>query len=110
MTEFTISVGSKYIYIYTLKSRDQLAAELKSLYNSGNPLIIIYGVIDATTTPLSAEELAAYRALTTYSGTTVVSTAEPVAGIEAQYIADGTHYLQSMDDRIAALEAAQTDI
>lgn len=61
-------------------------------------------------TPLSEEELAAYRALTTYDGTTVVSTAEPVAGIEASYVMDGNKYRESVDKRLAALEAAQTGI
>lgn len=61
-------------------------------------------------TPLSEEELAAYRALHTYDGTTVVSTAEPVAGIEASYVMDGNKYRESVDKRLAALEAAQTGI
>lgn len=60
--------------------------------------------------PLSAEELAAYKALATYDGTTVVSTAEPVAGIEASYVMDGNKYRESVDKRLAALEAAQTGI
>ena len=54
------------------------------------------------------EEIAAYRALTTYSGATVVSTAEPVAGIEAQYIMDGTAAWNKINAAIAQIGAANT--
>ena len=46
-------------------------------------------------TPLSAEELAAYAALRTYDGTTVVATESPVAGLSARYVADGEGYIDS---------------
>ena len=71
---------------------------------------VLYCLATPITTLLSAEELAAYRALQTYAGTTVVSTAEPVAGLEVQYLADGTKKVQSIESRLAALEAAQTGI
>lgn len=54
------------------------------------------------TTPLSDEELAAYRALTTYDGATVVSTAEDVAGLEVRYVADAQKYI---DNRLTAAES-----
>ena len=53
-------------------------------------------------TPLSEEEIAAYRALHTYDGSTVVSTAEDVAGLEVKYVADAQKYI---DDRLAAAES-----
>ena len=40
------------------------------------------------TTQLSAEGIAAYNALRSYAGTTVISTAEPVAGMEATVYCD----------------------
>ena len=55
------------------------------------------------TSPISPEELAAYRALTTYPGTTVVSTAEPVAGIEARYIMDGTAAWNKVTTALSAM-------
>ena len=78
-----------------------------------NPIYGYAELASPITTSLSTEELAAYRAIQTYSGTTVVSTAEPVAGLEVQYVADGTKYaekVQSMESRLAALEAAQAGI
>ena len=53
-------------------------------------------------TPLSDDELAAYRALHTYDDATVVSTAEDVAGLEVKYVADAQKYI---DDRLAAAES-----
>lgn len=80
---------------------------------ASHEVFIIYPLANPITTPLSAEEITAYRALQTYAGTTVISAAEPVAGLEVQYLADGTKYaekVQSMESRLAALEAAQTGI
>ena len=75
-----------------------------------NPLTVVYQPATPIETDIPAEELAAYRVLQTYAGTTVVSTAEPVAGIEARYVMNGNKYRESVDKRLAALEAAQTGI
>lgn len=87
--------------------------ELSDFLEKTKDATLLYQLSNPITTPLSPEELAAYRSLTTYPETSVVSTAEPVAGLEVQYIADGTKYaekVQSMESRLAALEAAQTGI
>ena len=63
----------------------------------------VYYVLDEpVVTDISADELAAYRALHTYDGSTVVSTAEDVAGLEVKYVADAQKYI---DDRLAAAES-----
>lgn len=67
-----------------------------------NAMTLIYAIADPIETPLSEEEIAAYRALHTYPGTTVVSTAEDVAGLEVKYIADAQKYI---DDRLTAAES-----
>lgn len=77
---------------------------------ANNPVTFIYAIETPAQSDIPPEELAAYHALTTYSSTTVVSTAEPVAGIEARYVMDGNKYRESVDKRLAALEAAQTGI
>lgn len=59
-------------------------------------------------TPLSDEELTAYRALHTYDGTTVISTPEDVAGIEVRYLADGEKYIdRKISEAIASAAATQ---
>lgn len=68
---------------------------------SKNLIKLIYQLETPITTPLSDDELAAYRALTTYDGTTVVSTSENVAGLEVRYVADAQKYI---DNRLTAAE------
>lgn len=75
-----------------------------------NPVTFLYSLETPIKTDISAEELAVYRALTTYEGTTVISTTEPVTGIEASYVMDGNKYKDSVDKRLSALEAAQTGV
>ena len=72
-----------------------------------NPVTFLYSLETPIETDISAEELAAYRALQTYDGTTVISTAEPVAGIEARYILDGTaawNDIQAIKQAVASLQ------
>lgn len=103
--------ASARIHVIVSKSRlnDATVSGFKA-WLASNPLEVIYQPATPIETDIPAEELAAYRALTTYDGTTVVSTTEPVAGIEARYVMDGNKYRESVDKRLAALEAAQTGI
>ena len=66
----------------------------------------IYPMAEPITTPLNEEEIAAYRALHTYDGTTVVSTAEDVAGLEVKYLADGEKYVERIVSQKASEAAA----
>ena len=49
---------------------------------------VVYVLPEPQTQPIPAETLAAYQALTSYDVATVISTAEPVAGIEATVYCD----------------------
>lgn len=81
--------------------------EAKS-YLDQNPIEFVAAIKEIIETDIPAEELAAYRALTTYDGTTVVSTAEPVAGIEVSYVADTQKYIdKKIEEAISKLNAAQ---
>lgn len=62
-------------------------------YLSGNAMTLIYAIATPIETPLDPEELAAYAALRSYNGTTIVSTEAPVAGLSARYVADGAAYI-----------------
>lgn len=73
---------------------------------SENPIKLIYQLETPITTPLSPEEIAAYRALHTYDGATVVSTAEDVAGLEVKYLADGEKYVERIVSQKASEAAA----
>lgn len=71
-------------------------------YLTENPMTLIYAIANPIETPLSEEEIAAYRTLHTYDGATVVSTAEDVAGLEVKYVADTQKYI---DNRLTAAES-----
>ena len=67
----------------------------------------VYYVLDEpVVTDISTEELTAYRALHTYDGATVVSTAEDVAGLEVKYLADGEKYVERIVSQKAPEAAA----
>lgn len=58
---------------------------------------VLYVLPKPQTQPIPAETMAAYRALTTYTGTTIIRTTEPVAEIEARYIMDGTAFADKVN-------------
>ena len=57
-----------------------------------NAMTIIYAIANPIETPLSEEEIAAYKALHTYDGTTVISTNEDIAGLKVKYVAKAIDY------------------
>lgn len=94
--------NENYDFIYTMptaigsyfSSENDLNEFCTEKSAEGQPLELYY-CIDPIETPLSDEELAAYAALMTYDGTTIVSTEAPVAGLSARYVADGAAYIDS---------------
>ena len=88
---------------FGINSDDEFNQLCQQWNSSGNPLTIYYTMDEPIETSISPEELAAYRALKTYPGTTVVSTAEPVAGIEARYILDGTAAWNKVTTALSAM-------
>lgn len=82
--------GRMSVYFETVDDLNQFCVKENS---KGNPLTVYYVYDEPQETPLSAEELAAYAALRTYDGTTVVATDAPVAGLSARYVAEGAAYI-----------------
>ena len=61
----------------------------------------VYYVLDEpVVTDISTEELAAYRTLHTYDGTTIISTNEDISGLKVKYIAKAIDYQQSINAAI----------
>lgn len=89
------------IYIRLQSSKASAVPEFRNWLNQ-NPIKLLYILETPTETPLSEEEIAAYRALHTYDGATVVSTAEDVAGLDVRYVADAQKYI---DNRLTAAES-----
>lgn len=104
---YGILVSSKYVIIgvalaETFDNVDDFNNFLLEQRENNTPVQLLYYQNESIETPLSEDELAAYRALHTYDGSTVVSTAEDVAGLDVRYVADAQKYI---DDRLAAAES-----
>ena len=108
------SVNNVWDFIYT--APDQMAPYFETIEElnafcvqkntEGDPLTIMYVMDAPIETSISPEELTAYRALHTYDGATVVSTAEDVAGLEVKYLADGEKYVERIVSQKASEAAA----
>lgn len=102
--------NEKYGFIFTMprnmapyfETVEELNAFCVQKNTEGNPLTIMYVMDTPIETPLSEDEIAAYRALHTYDGATVVSTTEDVAGLDVRYLADAQKYI---DNRLTAAES-----
>lgn len=75
---------------------------LQTQFSQGHPVEVLYRLAEPYTQAIPADEMTAYLALTTYEGTTVVSTAEDVAGLEVKYVANAQKYI---DNRLTAAES-----
>lgn len=71
---------------------------------------VVYVLPEPQTQPIPTETLAAYHALTTYAGTTVISTAEPVAGMEATVYCDAGATVQRLQGEIQTLSHTNTQL
>ena len=88
--------NASYDFMYTIPALMSVYFETADALNQfcvkenskGNPLTVYYIYRDPQETPLSAEELAAYAALMSYDGSTVISTDEDVSGISAKVVTD----------------------
>ena len=99
--------GFFYILPNNLTSNFGSLEALNGLVSDG-VLELLYPT-DIIETPLSEDELAAYRAIHTYDGTAVISTPEDVAGIEVRYVANGEKYIdRKISEAIAS--AAETKL
>ena len=84
---------TRIVFSTEYDNADDFKQFITQQYQDGNPVTVISPLGVPTETPLSEEELAAYRTLHTYDGTTVVSTAEDVAGLDVRYVADAEGYI-----------------
>lgn len=85
--------GSSLLFNYLkFNAKDEVNDIFSNLIET-NQCYVLGQLATPIETPLSAEELAAYAALRSYNGTTIVSTEAPVAGLSARYVADGAAYI-----------------
>ena len=99
----SVAINGTTILFNYLKSN--AANEVNDIFSNlieANQCYVLGQLAAPIETPISPEELTAYRTLHTYNGTTVVSTAEDVAGLEVKYLADAQKYI---DNRLTAAES-----
>lgn len=85
-----------YDFIFTTSSKmepyfetvEELNAFCVQKNTEGNPLTIMYVMDTPIETPLSEDEIAAYKAIHTYDGTTIIETDEDVSGMSAKVVTD----------------------
>ena len=95
------SISQLYISLSGSEDLDGLRAYLQA-----NPMRILARLVEPTTSPLTSEEITAYNGLRSYANTTVISTAEPVAGMEATVYCDAGATIQRLQGEIQTLSDA----
>lgn len=92
----TMAISDRKFYFNYGKSdaEDEVNAAFANLIET-NQCYVLGQLATPIKTPLSAEELAAYAALRSYNGTTIVSTEVPVAGLSVRYVADAQKYIDN---------------
>ena len=84
----------------TMYMRFELGTSLEQINQILQNSIFIYELANPIITPFSPEEIAAYRALHTYDGTTIISTDEDISGLKVKYVAKAIDYQQSINAAI----------
>lgn len=109
---YGILVSSNYVIIgvalaETFDSVDDFNNFLLEQRENNTPVQLLYYQNESIETPLSEDELTAYRALHTYDGMTIISTDEDISGLKVKYVAKAIDYQQSIN---AAIQGANDKI
>ena len=95
----------------TIYVRFELDTSLEQINQILQDSIFIYELASPIETPLPEEELAAYRTLHTYDGTTVVTPDDALAEVEVDYIVKPKAYIEkkltAIETRLNALEISE---
>lgn len=92
--------------VSTLASLDELTQMLKDQYSAGTPVTYKYILAEPIETPLSAEEIAAYKALHTHYPHTSIHNSKN-AHMAVDYVADTKNYVDNqIKKEVAELTAA----
>lgn len=102
---FAINYKTLYFSPAETMTAEEVNALFATMIASDAPPTVIGQLETPVETPIPSEELAAYKALQTYDGTTN-ATATDGAGLNLRYIADTQKYI---DNKIAAISAAMLE-
>ena len=84
------------------ETADSIKSWLTEQSEKGTPLKILYQLTTPITTPLTADEIAAYKALTAYGPDTVVQAGDG-AGIKLDYQRDVNLVVKRIEDAVASM-------
>lgn len=101
---YVVSFGILYVQIDAsiLKNGESSTIDDVNAFFAEHPVTVIAQRSAPLTIPLSHEEIAAYRDLHTYDGTTIMSTDEDISGLKVKYVAKAIDYQQSINAAIQA--------
>ena len=88
------------MYFYKADTTAEAVNEIFTKLIADGACIVVGQLENPVETPLSDNELTAYRALTTYDGTTIISTDEDISGLKVKYVAKAIDYQQSINAAI----------
>ena len=99
--------GTTIYFALPKSSLDDISSEsIKNYMESISTEFIAANTNPNESENISSQEFVAYKALTTYANTTVISTAEPVAGMEATVYCDAGATIQRLQGEIQTLSDA----
>lgn len=84
------------------ETADSIKSWLTEQSEKGTPLKILYQLVTPITTPLDAETVASYKALTAYGPDTVVQAGDG-AGVKLEYQRDVNIAIKKLEDAIASM-------
>ena len=79
-------------------AKEAITAWLAKTFSEENPLIVWYPLTEPIETPLTDEEIAAYKALHTYKPNTTIYNSEG-ADMSVEYVADTKLYVDNKIDK-----------
>ena len=70
--DFIYALSANMEKYFKIKTPDELNEFCKNKYDAGTPLTLYYALTTPVETPLTSDQIAAYKALHTYKGTTII--------------------------------------
>lgn len=70
--DFIYALSANMEKYFKIKTPDELNEFCKNKYDAGTPLTLYYALATPIETPLTPDKIAAYKALNTYKGTTII--------------------------------------
>lgn len=105
---YSFTPYNNYLYF---RMNDGDVEQINALFENVFPAVLVTQLATPIETPLSEEELAAYRVLHTYDSTTVITPDDALAEVEVDYLVKSKAYIEkkltAIESRLNALEISE---